>query len=420
MNGSPIISKEKQNLFQQATMIVICMYAITLYVGYINSGLLRLQGLMLYAMVGLLFFAVLQKGCVNLNSYHIWYGIFILGAVFSCLYSADRSNSASALYGLVIVWIFAFALNTVVMKKKHIEWFFISLVFGSVVLTVYLIATGQFKNIEDTGSRFGEELTGNANVFASIYMIAASVNAYFLFKFKGLRAKLPFIASLIIQLYALTVSGGRKYFLFPFILLYIIALQHKDKRQRTHFIRVSIIAAIVTVIAYQLLMNNQFLYTAIGYRFEDLIRYTVGLSTEVEGGTIIREKMVEKGLALWRESPIFGHGLDAFSKLGGFGVYSHNNYVELLCNHGIIGFVWYYGFYLYVAVKLFKMKNNDSMRHFLIGFIISLLVYETGAIAYDTLVTQAFLMFAVIYMRLRSDGGADEQSLTTKISEGKL
>lgn len=407
MNGLPIGSKKKYTLFQKATLIAVCVYALSLYVGYVNSSLMRLQGLSLYAMVGLLFFAVLQKGYMRINSYNIWYGAFIVAAILSCLYSANRAKSVSALYGLAVVWIFAFALNTVVAKREHIEIFFIALTVGSVILTLYLILTGQFKNIEDTGSRFGEALTGNANVFASIYMIAASVTAYFLFKFKGLRVKIPFMAALFLQLYALTVSGGRKYFLFPFILLYVIALQRKDKRQRTHFIRVSIIAAIVTFAVYQLLMNNEFLYTAIGYRFEDLIEYTVGQSSEVEGGTIIREKMIEKGLALWRESPVFGHGLNAFSAIGGFGVYAHNNYVELLCNHGIFGFALYYGFYLYILRKLIKRKENNVMRQFLIGFILCLFVYDFGAISYNTLVTQFFLIFSAVYLRI---GGEESKS----------
>ena len=414
MNGSPIVFKEKYTLFQRATLIAICVYALSLYVGYVNSTLMRVQGLSLYAMVGLLFFAVLQKGCLRFNSYHVWYGAFILAAVFSCLYSVDRAKSLSSLYGLVIVWIFAFALNTVIAKREHIEWFFIALIFGSVVLTLYLIATGSFKNIEDTGSRFGEELTGNANIFASIYMIAAAVSAYFLFKLKGVRARIPFVIALIIQLYALTVSGGRKYFLFPFILLYVIALQRKDKKQRTHFIRVSIIAALVTFAVYQLLMNNQFLYTAIGYRFEDLIEYTIGQSSEVEGGTIIREKMIEKALSLWRESPIFGHGLNAFTVIGGFGVYAHNNYVELLCNHGVFGFLLYYGFYLYILMKLMKRKENDVMRQFLIGFILCLFVYDFGAISYNTLVTQFFLIFASVYLKF---GAVSENTAALRSQE---
>jgi O-antigen ligase len=419
MNASPLITKEKHNLFQKATLIAICVYALSLYVGYVNSTLLRLQGLSLYAMVGLLLFAVLQKGYVRINSYLIWYGAFIVAAIISCLYSADRSNSFSALYGLVIVWIFAFALNTVVAERKHIEVFFVALIIGSAVLTVYLMATGQFESFDDTGSRFGEALTGNANIFASIYMIAAAVTAYFLFKQKSLRAKLPFIAALALQLYALTMSGGRKYFLFPFILLYVIAIQRKDRRQRTHFIRVSIISVLFAVMVYQLLMNNEFFYTSIGYRFEDLIEYTIGQSSEVEGGTIIREQMIAKGLELWRESPVFGHGLDAFASIGGFGVYAHNNYVEMLCNHGIFGFVFYYGFYLYMLYKLLKRKENDIMRQFLIGFILCLFVYDFGAISYDTLVTQFFLIFASVYMSFRSTGSVSEAVISNESEEAQ-
>ena len=408
MNGSPTVYTEKQNLFQRATMIAVCVYALSLYVGYLNSAFMRLQGLALYAMVGLLFFAVLFKGSLRINSYLIWYAAFMLVSLVSCLYSANPSKSLSAMYGLMVVWIFAFALNTVIVKRSQIELFFVALIIGSVILTVYLMATGQFKNIEDTGSRFGEALTGNANVFASIYMIAASVSAYFLFKLKGLRAKLPVIASFILQLYSLTVSGGRKYFIFPFVLLYVIALQRKDRRQRTHFIRVSILALIGALVAYQLLMNNHFLYTSIGYRFEDLIEYTIGQSSEVEGGTIIREKMVEKGLALWGEAPILGHGLNAFSAIGGFGVYSHNNYVEMLCNHGVFGFVLYYGFYLYILYRLIKRRENNIMRQFLVGFTLCLFVYDYGAISYNTLVTQFFLAFAAVYLgfkKVSSDVG---------------
>lgn len=413
MNGLPIISKEKHTLFQKATLVTVCVYALSLYVGYVNSSLTRLQGLSLYAMVGLLFFVVLQTGYLRLNSYHIWYGIFMLASLVSCIYSVDRGKSFSSMYGLAIVFVFAVAVNAVITRRVHIEVFFLALIVGSAILTVYLMATGQFKNIEDTGSRFGEALTGNANVFASIYMIAASVTAYFLFKYKGhFWIRLPFLAALILQLYALTVSGGRKYFLFPFILLYVIAIQRKDKRQRSHFIRVSVVAAIATIVIYQLLMNNEFLYTGIGYRFEDLIQYTLGQSSEVEGGTIIREKMVENGLALWRESPIFGHGLNAFSVIGGFGVYSHNNYVEMLCNHGVVGFVIYYGFYFYILFKLLKRRENDIMRQFFIGFILCLFIYDFGAISYNTLVTQFFLIFASVYMKLGRETPVSESVIS--------
>lgn len=409
MNSINTVPSEKQSFFQKATLFVICVYAVSLYVGYISSALLSLQGLTLYAMVGLFALVVIQKGSLRLNAYFIWYGLFMALALFSCIYAPNRGVAFSEIYSLLIVLVFALTITMVVTKREHIEYILIALLIGSSILTVYLAVTGGFENYSDAGSRFGGELTGNANIFASVYMIAAAASVYFLFKLKNKRFKLAVLASFVMQLYALVVSGGRKYFIFPFILIYLMALQKRDKKSRSHVIRVTLIFALLLFIIYRLIMDVDFLYENIGYRFEDLINYASGQYSDVEGGTIIREKMTEKGLELWAAAPFMGHGADMFSVLGGFGVYSHNNFVEMLCNHGIIGFIWYYGFYLYVVIKLLKMKNNDTMRHFLIGFVVSLLVYETGAIAYDTLVTQMFLIFSVVYMRLRSHEDTDTE-----------
>ena len=401
-----MISSKKEHWLQKLLIAVLCLYAGSLYIGYINDTLLSLQGLTLYAMVGVLLLVILQRGSIKLNSYTVWYGIFMIFAILSCIYATNRSMAAAGLYPVLIVLIFSVAMAMVITRRAHMEYLFYAMVFGSVILTVYLAVTGKFSDYTDVGDRFGGELTGNANVFASVYMIAAAASVYFMFRMKTARGKLLFLATFISQLYALVVSGGRKYFIFPFILIYLMALQKRDKKSRIHIIRVSILFAALVFAVYMLIMKVEFLYENIGYRFEDLIDYTLDQSTDVEGGTIIRQKMVDRGMELWRSSPILGHGMDMFTAISGFGVYSHNNFVELLCNHGLLGFIWYYGFYIYLLIKLLKNKRNDTLKHFLIGFVAALFVYETGAVAYDTLVTQMFLMFASIYLFLPSEEDA--------------
>ena len=403
MNGSPINFNGKQSLVQKATLIAICIYAVTLYVGYINSGLLRLQGLMLYAMVGLLALVILQSGKLFINNYLVWYGIFIVASLLACLFASDRSKSLSSIYALVVVWIFALALNAVITDKKQVELFLLALTVGSVLLTVYLLVTGKFDAYDDTSSRFGEGLTGNANVFAAIYMIASSATVYLILKTERFWGKMAFIAAFLLQVYSITLSGGRKYFIFPFVLMYFMALQKRDRKQRIHVIRVTVVAVILFILAYNMLLKVEFLYENIGYRFEDMLEYFLGISEDVESGTIIRERMIARGIELWLQSPIFGHGPNMFATLGGFGVYSHNNYVEMLCNHGIVGFLWYYGFYVYLLVKLIRRKGNGLMKHFFIGIIACILVYEYGAISYNTIIIQVFLMFGIIFERIDSN-----------------
>jgi O-antigen ligase len=54
-----------------------------------------------------------------------------------------------------------------------------------------------------------------------------------------------------------------------------------------------------------------------------------------------RAELIQFGLQMWRESPFWGHGNEAFRIQSG-GTYSHNNYIELLANYGLIGFTLFY------------------------------------------------------------------------------
>lgn len=53
-----------------------------------------------------------------------------------------------------------------------------------------------------------------------------------------------------------------------------------------------------------------------------------------------RQFLIQAGFQMWTESPLWGHGNEAFRV--SFGKYSHNNYIELLANYGLIGFTLFY------------------------------------------------------------------------------
>src|SRR5690606_22930214 len=61
-----------------------------------------------------------------------------------------------------------------------------------------------------------------------------------------------------------------------------------------------------------------------------------------EGSINERASMAMDGIRLWMEKPIVGWGTNQFRFISGYDKYAHNNYVELLSNNGIIGFVIYY------------------------------------------------------------------------------
>lgn len=73
-----------------------------------------------------------------------------------------------------------------------------------------------------------------------------------------------------------------------------------------------------------------------------------------------RAEMILRGVELFAESPIWGHGNEGFRVLSGFFTYSHNNYIELLVNYGMLGsFLFYIPFILVFTSSGIRIMKND-------------------------------------------------------------
>lgn len=73
----------------------------------------------------------------------------------------------------------------------------------------------------------------------------------------------------------------------------------------------------------------------------------------------LRLEMIHYGAVEWLKNPLLGQGIRAFEKYSNFGYYSHNNYVEILYNFGIIGFVL---FYIPIAITSFASLRAICRR----------------------------------------------------------
>ncbi len=63
--------------------------------------------------------------------------------------------------------------------------------------------------------------------------------------------------------------------------------------------------------------------------------------------------------------------------------YSHNNYVEMLYDFGLIGFLFYYIFVYKLYKKLVALPEEHKNYSILgIGILIELLVFDMGGVAY--------------------------------------
>ena len=93
--------------------------------------------------------------------------------------------------------------------------------------------------------------------------------------------------------------------------------------------------------------------------------------------TDIRVEYIKEGLGYWLKKPFFGWGTDGFREINNSS-YSHNNYVEILCNHGLLGFIVYYTLYAWRIAESFLQKNYHSLL-----IVVALAVTDLGLVSFS-------------------------------------
>jgi O-antigen ligase len=122
-----------------------------------------------------------------------------------------------------------------------------------------------------------------------------------------------------------------------------------------------------------------------------------------------RIEMLQIGIELWAQSPVWGNGNEAFRVLGGLdGYYSHNNYIELLCNYGGLGIIFFYFpmlSVLWMSLRGFFVHQHDQLKkeYLWVAFaIVSILVSNMFMPSYymkHVLVFMAIIMGRLYYLK---------------------
>lgn len=178
---------------------------------------------------------------------------------------------------------------------------------------------------------------------------------------------------------------------------YIITAENQLQTLKRILITFGIIVAL-----YIAIMRVPSLYNIIGNRMERLFSFvSTGTAGELSIGW--RQQMIEYGKELFRRHPIFGVGIDTFRYFYGIegtttfhSTYSHNNYIEVLADGGIVGFIIYYSIYFFGLRKVLKNRSGINMCFVLV--LLVMLVGDCSTVSYQTLGCQMALCLSVVIL----------------------
>lgn len=321
----------------------------------------------------------------------IFLGVFSVFAMVSpyAQFGIQRINTIFQLFVLLFVVYY--------LVRREGETWFIQWGFLIGLGVIAVLGAGQMSLAVESGDRFSFDPTGqgteedsmNPNRFAqySNIFILLAIKAIFIdvrLAWKRGTSKILVLVSVAFSVLCayqiIFATGSRK----GIILLFLLCAGGAIVYFRGHLTLGRIFGGVglgVAALAGTLLLLVQSEHLE---RFRTLFDFGSIYVREVS--LLTREEMYLAGLKMWVQSPIWGQGFEAF-RLTEFGTYSHSNYIELLANHGIIGFVVFYALH-FVAIKrgwyIFKNGPRFSRERVAWGFCCLGLVlfWDVAAVSY--------------------------------------
>ena len=408
MESVYIKKTEKNGEFKK--MINMQVFLMTLYIlfNYIAQNTLLppiVSSISMYALViwTLLSSFIFKTSKTQIYKYTLWYIVLMIWSVMSFLWAGNLVYSQ--VYNMAVSLIITFCFMNTVDTREKLDYFAYVYVCAADILCILIFVTGQFVTGTE-GERLGGDVTGNANTFSSFLMVSAVFAAWLLI-FKGRALSKIFNGlSLAFILFMMAASGGRKTIIAVLLCLVYFFIT-KDRNNVVKSILNIVKAVAIILILYLAVMKIPLLYESVGFRFEQLFSLAEGGTSDVSSDAT-RKKMIEIGFDAWLKKPIFGYGLDTFKyynlQMTNHFYYAHNNFIELLYDLGIIGFLIYYCFVAKLFVNLAKIKNDEGRYKELgIGLIIESLVFDIGGVSYYTVIIQIILCFSFVAFSFASE-----------------
>lgn len=333
---------------------------------------------------------------IRKSYYLLWSLILICYSLLSVLYSDDIFWSAMGFQAIFKLLILGILLSEFLRRVDNGIYFaLLSLAIAGGALLI----------------RVGVEfyLSGGASVerlaFSSLNANDIGLKAAIcILAFLEIRKKVPYkylfylIAALLIGVIILTGSRKALFLLLVGITVTVVLAS----TTKIKLVRNMVLVCTFLGISAYLVMNIDFLYQAVGVRLEGVINAIMG-EGHIDASTAERMALIDTGLKLWEQSPVFGHGINTFTPIAGFDLYAHNNYIEEGVGLGIVGVFLWYSIYPFLFYRSFK----SVIKPMAFSIILLMPWLDVGLVSYmeDYLHIIFAILFAASILRERKEPG---------------
>lgn len=348
---------------------------------------------------------------IPLGPFQIGFGLFIAYCFMTSLWALSSSNAIEFSITLVLIYICLLLIAPHYIRQNDISELLSAIMWASVIVAIYTI---NFYGIDTLIAASKTQYVRLGNDYSNINTVGMFCAFGVVVQFekwlynKKFQASMPFV---LISIFVVACTQSRKALLLMVIgCVILVVMKNYDRFNFVHSV-FKIVGVLVALGVLMFALSQIGVFSGVQERLAQLFSVFTGVG-KLDSGSVNRRLMVQLGLLVWKEHPILGVGLNCtriiVNQNMGFDAYMHNNFIEILCATGVVGFLLYYGMYVYVFSQLLKYREYDR-RYFIFGvmWLIVSLVMDIGMVSYYGK-TQCFYMFVqflnVLLMKSKAYG----------------
>ena len=340
------------------------------------------------------------------RAYLVWIFVMWLWVGLSLLWSPSNLAYNNFIRAYTTGAILYFSLFYIIKDFEDVKQMMRLMVMAMVLSIMYTLLTVDLVSIM-LGTRLGsdgsEDVTVSSNDMGMMCFYGILMCCYFIKEKTNSKFRTIYFCLCLLILLGMTFISGSRRALLGIAIVFFIYMLLSSKNKLKNIIKISVVV-LASLILFRYLMSFDIFSSILGYRLEGMFNSISG-SGAGDNSYDHHEEMIIYGWRYFFNNPIIGNGHLAFAELYGRDtgdyIFSHNNITELLVNYGIVGFIIYYWFIIYLVNKLIKIRRitDDRSIIFFLAIILSQFVTDWTNVAYILFVEQMVILFAYNIVR---------------------
>ncbi len=359
----------------------VTILSIYLYIGSIYVLSYTIYNNISRALFMLMLFLTVVKTIMNRNTIsidlpNIFMAGFISYALLSSFWVVSQEGVDARVLTLFNLAMLYMTIRLNITSMKDLRVVLNAIIVGTILMciyTVYYYGVGYIFTQIVVGGRIGQEIN-QVNGMGMYCAILIAIMLYMVLYEK----KWLYLIFAPLAVFILIGTGSRKGFMLAFVGVFVILFFRAGSKKLLVVFGALMALSIFIYLIYEFAETNYFFY-----RLSQALAL-VDSNEVTENSISVRNEMIRFGMDLFRQNPVKGYGLMQYEYLYGLKYGAprppHNTYIQVLVSFGSIGFVLYYGIYVYFIKNVITfLKKNIRYVVLIASIIVIMLFNDIGA-----------------------------------------